>query len=102
MDDAFYKQLDDARFESTEHPAGPWGPGMQHLGPPAALLMRAIERCPGGEDRMIARLTVEILGPVPVGELTVRAQLERPGRSVEMLSAELVADGRPAAVARAW
>ena len=102
MDDAFYKQLDETRFASTEHTAGPWGPGMQHMGPPAALMMRAVEGVAGGEDRFVARLTVEILGPVPIGELTVTARLERPGRSVEMVSAELIANGRPAAVARAW
>ncbi|TDP92163.1 thioesterase family protein [Labedaea rhizosphaerae] len=102
MDDAFYKQLDENRFQSTEHTAGPWGPGMQHMGPPAALVMRAVEGVAGGEDRVVARLTVEILGPVPLGELTVNARLERPGRSVEMVSAELIADGRPVAVARAW
>jgi acyl-Coa thioesterase superfamily protein/acyl-CoA thioesterase superfamily protein len=100
MNDAFYEQLDDDRFESTEHTAGPWGPGMQHMGPPTALLMRAVERVAG--DNLVARMTVEILGPVPVGELTVSARLERPGRSVEMVSAELIAGGRPAAVARAW
>lgn len=100
MAGAFYKRIDETRFESTEHTAGPWGPGMQHMGPPAALLMRAVEQVPG--DGVVARLTVEVLGPVPVGELTVSARLERPGRSVEMVSAELVAGGRPAAVARAW
>jgi hypothetical protein len=102
MDEAFYRQLDDGRYRSSEHTAGPWAPGMQHMGPPSALLMRAVEQCPGTEGATVARMTVEILGPVPVGDLTVTAKLERPGRSVELVSAEMIADGRPVAVARAW
>jgi hypothetical protein len=43
---------------------------------------------------------VEILGPVPIADLTVRSWVERPGRSVQLTGAELSAGGR--AVARAW
>ncbi|MFO7191816.1 thioesterase family protein [Thermocrispum sp.] len=101
-DEAFYQQLDDETYASTEHTNGPWGPGMQHLGPPSALLTRALEGVPGGDDRSIARVTVEILGPVPVAELHVTARLVRPGRSVEMLEADMTAAGRTVAQARAW
>jgi Thioesterase-like superfamily len=45
---------------------------------------------------------VEILGPVPVAELEVRSHVDRPGRAVELLSAELVAAGRPVVRATAW
>jgi hypothetical protein len=47
-------------------------------------------------------MTVEILGPVPVAELTVRSWVARPGRSVQLSQAELSADGRPVATAAAW
>lgn len=100
MTDAFYEQLDDTTYASTEHTNGPWGAGMQHLGPPSALLARALEAIPG--EGALARLTVEILGPVPVAELRVEAELRRPGRSVQMLEATMSADGRPVALARAW
>jgi hypothetical protein len=101
-DAAFYQQTDDETYASTEHTNGPWGPGMQHLGPPSALLTRALERVDGAQDRSIARVTVEILGPVPVAELHVQAELVRPGRSVEMLEATMSANGRAVALARAW
>ena len=42
---------------------------------------------------LLARLTFEILRPVPVGEVEVAARLLRPGRRCELLEAEL----RPAA-----
>jgi len=33
-------------------------------------------------------------GPVPVGELTLRSEVTRPGRSVELVEAVLTAGGR--------
>jgi hypothetical protein len=98
----FYEPLGDDRFASTVHTTGPWSRLTQHLGPPSALLVRAMERLPSSAPMMIARVTVEILGPVPVAEVAVTASVDRPGRSVELLSAELSADGRVAVRARAW
>lgn len=104
MPDAFYLPLRDGRFTSTSHTTGPWSAKTQHLGPPSALLVRAIEELPlsGTAPMLIARITVEILGPVPITELTVRAAVERPGRSVELVGAELSAGGRTVARCRAW
>lgn len=102
MRDAFYEPLGDSRFRSTAHTAGPWSPQTQHLGPPSALLVRAIEELTPAAPMPLARLTVEILGPVPVAEVAVTAGVERPGRAVELLGAELSAGGRVVARARAW
>ncbi len=106
MEDSFYRPTGDpSRFESTPHTQGPWGAGLQHAGPPSALLARAIEGLPStlsGEPHL-ARLTVDILGAVPVEELTVTAAVLRPGRSVELVEASAL---RPAAgpvlTARGW
>jgi len=98
----FYEPLGDGRFASTEHTTGPWSRLTQHLGPPSALLVREMERLPSPVPMMISRVTVEILGPVPVAEVSVTASVDRPGRSVELLSAELSSDGRVAVRARAW
>jgi hypothetical protein len=100
--EAFYCPLGPGSFLPTEHTSGPWTPEAQHFGPPSALLVRALEGVPAQRAMQIARVTVEILGPAPLTELTVRAGLERPGRSVELLSAELTAGERPVARASAW
>jgi hypothetical protein len=99
---AFYEPLGDGRYRATEHTAGPWDPAAQHAGPPSALVGGVIERCAPRDDLMVARVTCEILGPVPVGEVTVSARVARPGRSVELVEAVLRADGRDAMLARAW
>lgn len=102
MADAFYRPLSPGRFEATPHAAGPWDPAHQHGGPPAALLARALEATRPRPEHQIARIAFDILAPVPLGELEVAAHLVRPGRSVELLEAELTAHGRPVMRATAW
>ena len=102
---AFYEPTADPhRFVATGHTAGLWSAASQHAGPPSALLIREIEATPSTvEGRVrLGRLTVEILGPVPVAEVSVRARVARPGRSVELVEAELSAGDRPVLLARAW
>jgi hypothetical protein len=71
---------------------GPWDSDAQHGGAPAALLMRSFERLDdGGADLQIARVTYELVRPVPLGELRVEASIVRPGRRVQLLEASLFA-----------
>jgi hypothetical protein len=105
MSSAFYVP-ERGRFVASELTRGPWDPTAQHAGPPAALIAREIERCESpvaGDARWrVGRVTYEILRPVPLGVVTVAARVERPGRAVEMLSAELSAGDEVAIRARAW
>lgn len=100
---ALYVPTDDpTRYLATEWTAGPWGAGLQHGGPPSALLARAVEHEPAERASTVVRMAVEILGPVPVGEVMVTSRVARAGRSVELVEAELAAAGRVAARARGW
>ena len=86
--EAFFIAHGDA-FAATAFTRGPWDPGAQHGGPPSALIGRALERCEPREEMRIARVTFDILRPVPIATLRVEARLVRPGRSVELLEATL-------------
>jgi hypothetical protein len=101
---AFYLSDGEHRFLSQPGTAGPWGPESQHGGPPAALLVRAVEQLPREQPWVVGRFTMELLGPIPVGPLRVDASVVRPGRSVEMCEATLydVARGRSCARATVW
>lgn len=96
------------RLLSTAHTGGPWSPGAQHGGPPAALLGRALEGLEPGLDRVLGRVSMDLLGPVPVGRVSVAAQLLRAGRSVSLREAVLYdetpgpSQGRAVAVGRGW
>ena len=77
---AVFIPSDEGRFVATELSRGPWDPGAQHGGAPAALLMRAFEQLPTADGLIIARVTYELLRPAPLGELEVDADVVRPGR----------------------
>lgn len=101
--DVYYEPIGDCRFRATEATSGPWSPHAQHGGPPAALLGRALERLEEDSSRVIGRFTMDLLGPVPVDELSVTSSVLRPGRTVSLRQAELSdATGRVVARAQAW
>ena len=102
MDDSLYIPLGAGRFSSTELTQGPWHPAQQHGSPPAALLAYAMEQHEPRPDMEFTQFGVDILRPVPVGEVEARARLVRPGRRVQFLTAELSAAGEPVARARGW
>ena len=102
MSGAFYKQVDQGRFESTPLTAGPWSADSQHAGPPSALLVRAIEKFEPAPGTRLARLSVDVLGPVPIAPLDVEVHRVRPGRRVELVEATASVDGRAVLVARGW
>jgi hypothetical protein len=100
--DAFYERDGDL-FRATELTRGPWDPGAQHAGPPAALIGHALEGLPEADEFQVGRLTFEILGPVPIAPVGVQARVVRPGRRVQLLEAELSdAEGAVLMRARAW
>jgi hypothetical protein len=86
--EAFYER-DGDRFVATELTRGPWDPGAQHAGPPAALLGHALEGLPDAERFQIGRISFDILRAVPIGPVQVAARVLRPGRRVQLIEAEL-------------
>src|SRR6476646_10737355 len=107
MADAFFTPLaDDGRYLAAPHTAGPWSLASQHGGPPSALLVHESERAAatstGRDDLDALRVSVDFLGPVPVGEVAVATQVLRAGRSAVLVQAELSAGGRACLQARTW
>lgn len=93
-------------LESTHRVEGPWGP-MQHGGAVAAILGRALDRCGPRPGTRLARVTVELLGPVAMGEVRLSSRIARPGRRIELVHADLqtrteAGDWRTAATGSAW
>ena len=90
------------RFIPSEHARGPWSPEAQHGGPPAALVVRALEALPADAPMSLARVTLEILGPVPLAPLSLTAAVERPGRRVQLVSATVLAEDVEVCRALGW
>jgi len=91
MAEALFTILPNAGFEPTELARGPWSPNALHGGPVAALLARALELVPAPGPMHPARLTVELLRPVPIEPLAVRTEIARPGRKIQLVDAFLLA-----------
>src|SRR3954454_14006884 len=102
LPEAFYRELGPGRFAGSSATAGPWSAGSQHGGPPSALLGWALERHEPREGLRIARVTVELLRPVPVAELRVDVRTVRSARRAELLEGEIRSGGQTVMLARAW
>lgn len=110
MTDSYYELIDDAdprgeRFAATDLVRSTRSASIQHAAPVSALLVRALERCAARDDTRLSRVVVDLLGPVPaLGDFWVKSRFERPGKQIELISAEMLGpgpDGRPRPVARA-
>jgi hypothetical protein len=108
--DSYYELIDDAdpmgeKFRATDLVRSTWTAAIQHAAPVSALLVRALERCARRDDTRLSRVVIDLLGPVPAeGDLWVYPQLQRSGKQIELVSADMLAlgpDGQPRPVARA-
>ncbi len=90
MTESFFVQVGEGTFTATDFTRGPWDANAQHAGPPAALLGWAIEHRAGSRvDMRIARITFDILKPVPISTLTITTRIVHAGRSIEVVEATM-------------
>jgi hypothetical protein len=93
-----FVDLGNGAYRATELTRGPWNPEHQHAGPPIGLVAGAIERAASELGfRHLARLTANLLRPIPIADLTVAVQTEYAGRNVAHLAAQLQAEGKEVA-----
>lgn len=113
MADTYFQILDESpgggRYRAGPATGGPWDPALQHGGPPSALLVAAAERLAAEqagrtEPTVLTalRIAVEFVGPVPIGDVDVRASVVRSARSGVLADVRLVGSGRDCLHARVW
>lgn len=86
-------RVEDNRVTVSPDAAGPWDPSMQHGSPPASLVVWAAERMPTKAPMRIARLTIDLMRPVPLSELTIETEVLREGRKIQLCAIRLRAAG---------
>jgi hypothetical protein len=101
VSEAIYLPEGQNGFVPTELARGPWDPGAQHGGAPAALIARAVERVESAVPMDVVRVTYEFLRPVPLTPLELQTRVLRPGRRVQLIEATLQADEQEVARATA-
>lgn len=110
MTDAYFAPLAESagsgRYLADASTGGPWDPGLQHGGPPNALLVHAAERLAAAEtgrtDLVALRLAADFVGPVPVAEVSTAARIVRAARAAVLVEVGLSAAGRDCLQARVW
>ena len=65
---------------------------MQHGGAPASLVTWAAERIPSREPMQVARLTIDLLRPVPIAPLQIKSEIVREGRKIQVCAISLLAE----------
>lgn len=80
MADSYFTTPDGDWFQPTDFCRGPWDPNACHAGPPTGLLARASERALPHQP--LARVTVDLIRPVPHAGFRIAAEVARAGRTV--------------------
>lgn len=94
-----YATRDDGHYVSSNLTRGPWHPDHQHAGPPVALVCRAFEAAAQVHGLThVARLTANLLRPVPIADLEVKVTTVYVGRNAGHFSAQLLAGGKEVGV----
>ena len=87
---AIYR-VEGSRVVTSPDAAGPWDPGMQHGSAPASLVVWAAEAIATPVPMRIARLTVDLMRPVPIAPLTLETEVLRQGRKIQLCAVRLSA-----------
>lgn len=100
--DAYFRRTGATTFAATESTGGAWSTTEQHVSPLCGLLVHVLERDLPRPDLALARVSIDILGVVPVDEVEVTARVVRAGRTIELAEVEASYAGRAVLRARVW
>ncbi|WPR63122.1 thioesterase family protein [Glutamicibacter protophormiae] len=100
--DFYFESLGEGRYRSSWHAQGAWNAHEQHMAPASGIMAHELEQFQPRSDMRIARLSFEIHGLIHAGEFEITTRMVRPGRTIELIEAEMTAKGRTSIVAQAW
>jgi len=86
-------RVDGGRVEVSPNAAGPWDPRMQHGSAPAGLAVWAAEAIPTSAPMRVARVTVDLMRPVPLKTLAIETEVLREGRKIQLCAVRVRAGG---------
>ncbi|WP_151640865.1 thioesterase family protein [Corynebacterium sp. 11A] len=106
MSSSYFTRTSATEFVATELTAGAWNPQEIHIAPALGLLTHILQedfaaRRPG-DTLDLSRISFDILGTAPIGEVRVDTEVIRPGRTIELVQARLIIAERPVVIARGW
>ncbi|WBL19422.1 acyl-CoA thioesterase domain-containing protein [Citricoccus sp. NR2] len=111
MSPCYFERIDAHTFQPTPHISGAWNVTEQHIVPVFGLLTHALETDRNGrrgagtgeEPLPITRISFDILGTLTVADpMEISCRVILPGRTIELVEAQLSSRGRVQVIARAW
>jgi len=104
---AYFEAIAPGLYRPTEAAGGAWNADEIHFSPLSGLIVHAIDlhraAADGGTSgKELGRISFDILGFLAASDCEVRVATIRPGRTIELIEATVIIDGRPAVLARAW
>ncbi|NDK31035.1 acyl-CoA thioesterase domain-containing protein [Nesterenkonia haasae] len=102
---AYFIPLGDERYRATKAVSGAWNEAEQHISAPLGLMVHSVEKDAAtrrGEPLQLCRLSFDILGTVPVGEVHIQVDVLRPGRTIELVEARMSYQNKTIVILRAW
>lgn len=91
-----------AYYTCNIHAQGAWNPHEQHMAPATGVMTAELEQFAPREDMRIGRIGLDIFGLIHFGDFSITTQVIRSGKTIELIEAEMQANGRTCIVARAW
>ncbi|WP_338557961.1 thioesterase family protein [Acinetobacter sp. KS-LM10] len=89
-------------YRSEIHAQGAWNPHEQHMAPATGIISTELERFKARHDMRIGRISLDIFGLISFGDFTINTRIIRAGKTIELLEAEMQANGKTCIIARAW
>lgn len=90
------------RYQPTHHTQGTWNPDDQHMASATGLLTYELSQFAPQENMRLARISLDILGRIPLAETTITTHFIRAGKTIALIEAVLSCQGRACIIARAW
>ncbi|BBL20919.1 hypothetical protein F939_02067 [Acinetobacter radioresistens DSM 6976 = NBRC 102413 = CIP 103788] len=89
-------------YSSNRHAQGAWNPHEQHMAPATGIMCAELEQFMPRDDMRIGRISLDIFGLIHFGDFSITSRVIRPGKTIELIEAEMQAGGKTCIVARAW
>lgn len=91
-----------AYYQPTEHAQGAWNAHEQHMAPATGVLTAELTQFALQGNSRIARISLDILGLIPLDEFTITTRCIRPGKTIELIESVMSSRGRDCIIARTW
>lgn len=91
-----------AKYRPLISSQGAWNENEQHMAPASGVITAELEKFSPRDDMRIGRISFDIFGLIELTDFTIKTQLIRPGKTIELIESTMTANGKTCLMARTW